>query len=110
MREVHSEWQEKLKREVVGTTVLTEYTNKTYFIDDIDFTMTPKSTFTPATGGEETSYMEYYKTRYNIEIQDRNQFLLVSKAKERDLRAGKTDLIYLIPELCRATGMTDKVS
>lgn len=35
------------------------------------------------------------------------QFLLISKAKERDLRAGKSELIYLIPELSRATGMTD---
>lgn len=30
-------WQEDLKKEVIGTTVLTDYTNKTYMIDDIDF-------------------------------------------------------------------------
>lgn len=33
--------------------------------------------------------------------------MLVSKSKERDLRAGKPELIHLVPELCRATGMTD---
>lgn len=30
-------WQEDLKKAVIGTTVLTDYTNKTYLIDDIDF-------------------------------------------------------------------------
>lgn len=30
-------WQEDLKKEIIGTTVLTDYTNKTYMIDDIDF-------------------------------------------------------------------------
>lgn len=30
-------WHEDLKKEVIGTTVLTDYTNKTYMIDDIDF-------------------------------------------------------------------------
>lgn len=102
-------WKEHLKKEIIGSTVLTEYTNKTYQIDDIDFTMTPQSTFTPAYKEDAVSYMRYYKTRYNIDIKDIEQFMLVSKSKERDLRAGKPDLIYLIPELCRATGMTDQM-
>lgn len=102
-------WRESLKREVIGTTVLTDYTNKTYMIDDIDFSMTPRSTFQPAFKEEPVTYMHYYETRYSLKIRDQDQFLLVSKATARDMRAGKTELIYLIPELCRATGMTDEM-
>lgn len=102
-------WAEALKKEIIGTTVLTDYTNKTYQIDEIDFNMNPMSTFTPCHKDEAVTYKEYYESRYNIKITDDKQFLLVSKAKERDLRAGRSDVIYLIPELCRATGMTDSM-
>lgn len=102
-----TDWKETLKKEIIGTTVLTEYTNRTYQIDDIDFCMTPRSSFTVTNRDSSTTYAEYYEATYGIKIKDPNQFLLVSKAKQRDLRAGRTDLIYLIPELCRATGMTD---
>lgn len=97
------DWKETIKREVVGTTVLTDYTNKTYLIDDIDFTKSPKSQF-KTTRGNETSYADYYKDKYSITIKDLDQFLLVSRARERDIRAGQPELIYLIPELSRATG------
>ncbi|KAG5672589.1 hypothetical protein PVAND_002705 [Polypedilum vanderplanki] len=52
MREDNNNWQEKLKREILGTTVLTDYTNKTYVIDDIAFNMNPNSTFRLANGEE----------------------------------------------------------
>lgn len=71
--------------------------------------MTPKSTFKPFYTEAETTYIEYYKTKYDIVITDTMQFMLISKSKERDLRAGKDQLIYLIPELSRATGMTDEM-
>lgn len=101
------DWKEALKKEIIGSTVLTGYTNRTYQIDDIDFCMTPRSTFTVANKDTSTTYADYYELTYGIKIKDQQQFMLVSKAKDRDIRAGRTDLIYLIPELCRATGMTD---
>lgn len=101
-------WKEELEREVVGSTILTDYTNKTYTVDGIDFTKTPKSTFRLATG-ENKSYADYYEERYNIRIQDKSQFMLVSRARERDIRAGQPENIYLIPELSRATGLTDRM-
>lgn len=97
------DWRDVLKREVIGTTVLTDYTNKTYMIDDIDFNKSPSSTFQKL-DGVETTYVDYYKSRYNITINDKRQFMLVSRARERDIRAGQPELIYLIPELSRATG------
>lgn len=33
--------------------------------------------------------------------------MLVSKPKARDIRDGRNQLIFLVPELCRATGLTD---
>ena len=100
------DWRERLKHQVIGSTVLTDYTNKTYMIDDIEFSMSPKSTFKPAYAELPMTFMAYYESRYNLKIIDQNQFLLVSKAKERNLHS---ELIYLIPELCRATGMTDEI-
>lgn len=103
-----SDWRELLKKEVIGSTVLTDYTNKTYMIDDIDFVKNPMSSFSAARG-EETTYVEYYKNKYQIDIKDKQQFMLVSRSRERDIRAGQPELIYLVPELSRATGLTERM-
>lgn len=47
------------------------------------------------------SYAEYYKTRYNENIADPNQPLLINK----DRKTGNE--VALIPELCQLTGLTD---
>ena len=49
------------------------------------------------------SYKEYYKTRYNEDVKDANQPLLINK----DRRTGAE--IALIPELCQVTGLTDQM-
>lgn len=110
-----------------GLTVLTDYNNKTYRINDIDFTKNPKKTFNCKE--KDVSFMDYYYTvsyisiakenpinlsifflkKYNIRIRDPNQPLLISKAKDREIRGGNSDIIILIPELCRATGLTDNM-
>lgn len=92
---------------VLGTTVLTDYTNKTYRIDEVDYSQSPNSTFSGRNGP--VSYVEYYKQKYNIVIRDSKQPLLISRAKARDIRAGQSELIALVPELCRATGMTPEM-
>ncbi|CAD7013874.1 protein aubergine [Ceratitis capitata] len=92
------------KHEVVGTIVLTDYNNKTYRIDDVEFDATPMSKF--KTNNGEISYMEYYKNRYNIQINDARQPLLISRPTERNIRSGQDEFIMLIPELARSTGLT----
>ncbi|XP_064106512.1 piwi-like protein Siwi [Macrobrachium nipponense] len=52
--------------------------------------------------------MEYYEKSYNIRIKDPNQPMLLSKPKKRDLRRG-SGMIYLVPELCVMTGLTDEM-
>ncbi|KAH8333113.1 hypothetical protein KR074_006155, partial [Drosophila pseudoananassae] len=99
------DFQSAFKRNVMGMVVLTDYNNKTYRVDDVDFESSPLSKFDTKEG--KISYVEYYKKRYNITIRDYKQPLLVSRPTERNIRGGNDQLIMLIPELARATGMTD---
>ena len=48
--------------------MVTRYNQKTYKIDRVDFGASPTTTFDK--NGTATSYMEYYKTRYNENISD----------------------------------------
>ena len=86
---------------IIGTVVLTDYNNKTYRIDNVDWDKNPNSTFDYR--GEQKSFVEYYQ-RYNITIRDMDQPLLESRPRERDVRAGRQEPVLLIPELCRSTG------
>lgn len=116
-------WQDSFKKEIIGATVLTEYNNKvwklniyqkllfnclifqTYRVDDVDFNSSPVHTFMQKDNS--ISYKEYYQNRYKLTIKDPGQPMLVSKPKARDVRSGREEVIYLVPELCRATGLTD---
>lgn len=85
-----------------GTIVLTRYNNdKTYAIDQVDLSKTPNDTF--LCKDKEISYIQYYQEKYGRAIADKNQPLFVSKDKKtnRDL--------YLIPEFCFLTGLTDEM-
>lgn len=94
---------------LLGAIVLTRYNNKTYRIDDVDFNLNPMSTF--KTKDREITYVEYYKTQYNIDIKDTRQPLLISR-KERRV-AGKEDTetltFCLVPEISYLTGLTDEL-
>jgi aubergine len=45
--------------------------------------------------------------RYNLRVSSTVQPMLVSRAKAREIRVGASETIYLVPELCRMTGLTD---
>lgn len=106
-RDDAGKWKDNFKKEIIGTTILTDYNNKTYRVDDVTFEISPSDTFTK--GDKEISYKEYYETRYNLNIKDPKQPMLVSNPKASDVRAGRTKVILLVPELCRATGLTEKM-
>lgn len=103
LREGGDDYRVRAAKKIVGSTILTRYNNKTYRISDIDWSQNPLSTF-PTKDGERT-FAEYYRTRYNIDVRDNEQPLLVSKAKARDIRGGQSEFILLVPELCDATGL-----
>lgn len=56
------------RKQLPGTIVMTKYNNKTYKIDDIDFSKNPMCTFNRGDG--EVSYADYYHSQYGITITD----------------------------------------
>jgi len=95
------------KAELEGKIVMTHYNNKTYCVDDIDFTKNPRSAFPLRKENREVSYIEYYKTRYNITIRNETQPLLVSRPTSK--KSLSDEPIYLIPELCGMTGLSESM-
>ncbi|XP_046997505.1 piwi-like protein Siwi isoform X1 [Schistocerca americana] len=100
------DYQAAFKKAIVGVIVMTPYNNRTYRIDDVDFSKTPTHRFAKKTG-EEITYKDYFKQKYDLTIRGDRQPLLVSRSKPRERRAGQADLIYLVPELCKMTGISD---
>ena len=45
---------------------------------------------------------------YNITIRDKDQPMIVSRPKRKDQREGAPEMLYLLPELCNMTGLTDE--
>ncbi|CAB3376469.1 Hypothetical predicted protein [Cloeon dipterum] len=101
-------WQKAFCDAALGLVVMTDYNSRTYRVDDVDFEVTPKSKFSMRDTGD-VSYAEYYEKRYNIKIKCLDQPLLISKSKAKDMRAGLPETVYIIPELCRITGLTDEM-
>nr|AEI25513.1 aubergine [Nilaparvata lugens] len=101
-------YQDIFRNEMIGQVVLTSYGNTaTYKVDDVDFTSNPDTTFDMK--GVKTTIRDYYNSKYGLKIQDSRQPLLVSRPKARDERGGRDGPIFLVPELCRMTGITDEM-
>lgn len=91
--------------EVFGRNLITSYNNKTYYIVNVDFQSNPMSTFT-LKNGETTTYVDYYRKKYDITIKHMNQPMLISKASERVRDADcRVSTYALVPELCQLFGL-----
>lgn len=106
--------EEKIRSQLVKQIVLTRHNNKTYRIDDVDFTKTPMSTFTRTSEKKEENltFLAYYEKFHQLKITDRNQPLLVVKQRKHSNNKDKKEeeeIIYLVPELCTMTGITDNM-
>ncbi|CAO1310298.1 unnamed protein product [Diamesa serratosioi] len=108
-RQDSNNFKENAKKALIGSVVLTRYNNKTYRIDDILFEHNPLTTFKRA--DIDVTYVEYYKTQYNIEITDFKQPLLINRKEVRI--SGQEDkkefMFCLVPEICYLTGLTDQM-
>ena len=83
------------------------YNNKTYRVDEIDFTMNCLSTFVDHNRVERT-FMDYYKVHHNLDIKDPKQPLLISRSKRKTVEESEVaSLTALVPELCSMTGLTE---
>lgn len=108
-RQQGREWfQDNCRRELAGAIVMTSYNNKTYKVDDIIFDKTPR-TYEFERRGEMINLMRYYKEHHDITITDPNQPLVQCLPDARDRRAGRTEPIILVPELCQMTGLTESL-
>ena len=85
-------------KELKGKTIYTFYNNKTYKIEGVDFSRSPKDTFLMK--NEVITLAKYYEKHYSKKIQDMSQPILQSKNK-------KGVVIELIPELSCMTGLDD---
>jgi aubergine-like protein len=97
--------KENIAKELHGRGVMTTYNRKVYRIEEVSYDHSPKDTFVlkERKMTREVSYVDYYKEKYNVEIKDPDQPLLVH-VNERTLQK-----IFLIPECCLLTGITDEL-
>jgi len=100
-------YEEAVKNDIVGSIVMTPYNKKTYKITEVLKDLTPLSTFDMK--GKQTTYVEYYKTRYGIDIKHPNQPLLLTEPSKADHHRGQASSgpVHLVPEHCNMTGLTD---
>ncbi|KAJ9591964.1 hypothetical protein L9F63_001476, partial [Diploptera punctata] len=102
-------FKDVIQKAVIGCIVLTRYNNRTYRVDDIDWSQTPLSTFSNS-AGRKISYLEYYKKQYDITILDNQQPMLLHRMKKRiQGREPVEQMICLIPSLCYMTGLRDEM-
>jgi len=99
--EVQAEW----RRRCIGATVVTLYNNRIYRIKNVDFNMSPLSTFKHFRREDQTAhdftFQRYYQAYYQKEITELRQPLLVAYP-EKD-----SEHVHLVPELCTLTGFND---
>uniref|UniRef100_A0AAR2KTU3 Piwi-like protein 2 n=1 Tax=Pygocentrus nattereri TaxID=42514 RepID=A0AAR2KTU3_PYGNA len=103
-------FQDECTKEFIGAIVITRYNNRTYRVDDIEWSKSPKDAFTMADGSKMT-FIDYYRKNYGITIKEVDQPMLVHRPKERSRPGGKviTGEILLLPELSFMTGIPEKM-
>uniref|UniRef100_A0A8C1JAI5 Piwi-like RNA-mediated gene silencing 2 n=1 Tax=Cyprinus carpio TaxID=7962 RepID=A0A8C1JAI5_CYPCA len=96
-------FQDVCTKEFVGSIVITRYNNRIYRIDDIEWSKSPKDTFTLA-NGTVTTFVDYYRKNYGITIKELDRPLLIHRPNESypvhcDWRV--TEMLCLLPGLFR---------
>ena len=99
--------QEEIKKQLMGTTVLTSYNKRTYKIDDIDFNMSPLDTFElNAEEGQQpktVTYRDYFHQKYGWNIRENQQPMIIS------IHQKTGNKLVLVPELCQMTGLSENM-
>ena len=73
--------KDRARDAMIGATVMTQYNNHMYVIDDIEFGKRVSDTF-EGKNGETMTYCDYYHKKWNLTIKDQNQFLMKSVDKK----------------------------
>lgn len=100
-----SNTKENIAKELNARGVMTTYNKRVYRVEEVDYDHSPKDRFTlrDKSNSRELSYIDYYKEKYNVVINDPDQPLLVHMKERSNLK------IFLIPEVCMLTGITDEL-
>jgi len=88
-----------IEDELVGSVCLTKYNNRVFRIDAIDMSKTLDDTFT-LKDGTEISFRHYMQKQYGIRLESKYPGMIVNIPNKRGP-------IFLVPELCHLTGVTD---
>eukprot|EP00026_Physarum_polycephalum_P002732 Phypoly_transcript_02740.p1 GENE.Phypoly_transcript_02740~~Phypoly_transcript_02740.p1 ORF type:complete len:802 (+),score=91.40 Phypoly_transcript_02740:51-2456(+) len=101
--------QQEAQALLEGRSVIAGYNNKAYRITKIDYDMSPnKTTFVNKKTGQPITVLAYMQERYpEIKGIDGNQPLIVYIPK-RGATGYVGEPIYLIPQLCVLTGLSDE--
>lgn len=82
--------------------MIANYGNKkTYMVQDINFDLTPCSTFFTLQDGSKMSVAKYFKKEYNLVISDKKQPMLIMR------QGGKG--CFVPPEFCILDGVPDQI-
>ncbi|XP_069623085.1 piwi-like protein 2 [Ranitomeya imitator] len=102
-------FKDEVTKQLVGSIVITRYNNRTYRIDDIEWSKSPNDVFTMS-DGTNISFIDYYSKNYGITVKDVDQPLIVHMPKERkDARTKMSSMVLLLPELSYMTGIPEKM-
>jgi len=101
-------FRDRVVKELLKSVVLTRYNNKTYIVDDIDFTMNPLSTFRLTKADREITFIDYYREQYGLTISDPKQPMLINRPRVKsEAEQDVEKLVVLVPELVNMTGITE---
>lgn len=106
---------------LAGSVVSLAYDKRAYKIHKVDFSRTLAHTFDMSTG-EKISFRDYFQSRWKRQLTPKNLPGLLVHCRARKTVKGKTwqeiptskehdkDNIYLIPDLCHLTGLTEEMA
>lgn len=96
-------FEKNVKDELIGRAVLTLYNKRVWRVDDVDFKQGINDTF-QQNDGNNISYKDYVKQRYNVDAASEFKGLLVNLPKMRKMDQGQQRQVFIIPELAYLTG------
>lgn len=98
--------EDDIREFFIGRSIKTEYNKKNYFVDEISFDKTPKSTSFNK-DGKNITILNYYKVAHGITIKNTDQPLFINYGYGS---SGEKVNLYFVPELCVLAGIDDAIT
>ena len=95
-----------LHQELQGSMVFAANNKRLWRIDGFDMSKTLDDEF-ELKDGTKTSFRKYYAEQYGIKLESKDPGLIVCLPRGSSKKSLKQQPIFLVPELCHLTGVTD---